>query len=115
MANTTWKASERAIAKRLGGQRVGNRGRNTEDVAHSWLSVEVKSRRQLPAWLLNAMAQAERNAPAGRLPVVVLHQVGQRHDGDLVVLRLGDFTEYMLGPDQEMPRIANAPGESDDC
>lgn len=115
MADRTWKATERAIARRLGGRRVGNRGRNTEDVAHSWLSVEVKSRRQLPAWLLGAMAQAEHNSPAGRLPVVVLHQVGKRHDGDLVVLRLGDFTEYMLGPDQEMPRIANTPGESDDC
>jgi len=115
MANTTWKASERAIAKRLGGERVGNRGRNTEDVAHDWLSVEVKTRKSLPAWLREAMAQAEHNSPAGRLPVVVLHQVVQRHDGDLVVLRLGDFTEYMLGPDQEMPRIANTPGESDDC
>ena len=94
MANTTWKASERAIAKRLGGERVGNRGCNTEDVAHDWLSVEVKTRKSLPAWLRDAMAQAERNAPAGRLPMVVLHQVGQRHDKDLVVLSLGDFETW---------------------
>jgi len=27
MADRTWKATERAIARRLGGRRVGNRGR----------------------------------------------------------------------------------------
>ncbi len=90
----TWKANERAIAKRLGGQRVGATGRNTEDVSHDWLSIEVKTRRRLPAWLLAAMAQARANAPAGRLPVVVLHQVGRHHDNDLVVLRLADFEEW---------------------
>lgn len=94
MADRTWKANERAIAKRLGGQRVGNRGSNTEDVAHRWLSIEVKSRRALPAWLLEAVAQARRNSPPSRLPVVVLHQVGQRHANDLVVLTLGDFEEW---------------------
>ncbi len=96
MADRTWKANERAIAKRLGGQRVGNRGTNTEDVVHPWLSVEVKTRKALPAWLLDAMAQARRNSPASRLPIVVLHQVGSRHDGDLVVLTLGAFTECIL-------------------
>ena len=53
------------------------------------------------------MAQAERNAPAGRLPVVILHQVGARHDKDLVVLALADFADCILGsPDQETSRIA---------
>ncbi len=90
----TWKASERALAKRLGGQRVGTRGTNTEDISHAWLSIEVKTRRALPAWLLAAVAQARRNAPPSRLPVVVLHQVGQRHDGDLVMLRMADFQDW---------------------
>lgn len=96
MADATWKQCERAIAKRLGGQRVGNRGTNTEDVTHPWLSVEVKSRKALPAWLLAALAQARANAPAGRVPLVVLHEVGQRHEGDLVMLALGDFTDCIL-------------------
>lgn len=94
MADRTWKATERAIAHRLGGRRVGCTGRDTEDVAHDWLSVEVKTRKSLPAWLREALAQAGRNSPPARLPVVVLHQVGQRHANDLVVLTLGDFEEW---------------------
>lgn len=46
---------------------------------------------------LGAMAQARTNAPAGRLPVVVLHRVWSRHDNDLVVLRLADFEEWFGG------------------
>lgn len=94
MTDKSWKASERSIARRLGGRRVGCTGRNTEDVAHCWLSVECKSRRRLPTWLKAALQQAKVNAPAGRLPLVVLHQVGQRHDGDLVLLSLADFEEW---------------------
>jgi len=97
VSDRTWKANERAIARRLGGQRVGNRGSNTEDVAHPWLSIEVKSRRVLPAWLVAAVAQARRNASAGRLPLVVLHQVGRRHDDDLVLLTLADFEAWFGG------------------
>ncbi len=51
-------------------------------------------RQRLPSWLQAAMAQARANAPAGRLPVVILHKLGQRHDDDLVVLRLADFEEW---------------------
>ena len=94
MSDKAWKRAERMVAKRLGGRRVGNSGRNTEDVFHDWLSVEVKERRELPLWLQAAMAQAWHNAPSGHLPLVVLHELGQRHDGDLVVLRLADFEAW---------------------
>jgi hypothetical protein len=89
-----WKDTERAIAQRLGGRRVGNSGRNTEDVAHRWLSIEAKERESLPAWLKAAVAQARANAPAGRLPLAILHELGARHDGDFVVLTLRDFQEW---------------------
>ncbi len=64
------------------------------DVAHPWLSVEVKHRRGLPEWLKEAMRQAIAGAGQAQLPIVVLHQSGCRHAGDLVVLRLGDFVEW---------------------
>ena len=86
-----WKDTERAIARRLGGHRVGNTGRGTPDVVSSSLAAEVKTRKALPRWVLDAVAQAVRNAPDGRLPVVVLHEKHKRHDGDLVLLRLADF------------------------
>ena len=85
-------AAERAVAKRLGGQRVGHLG--GEDVSHSVFSCECKERASLPAWLTDAMAQAVRHAPEGKLAMVVLHLLGARHDSDLVVMRLGDFEQW---------------------
>ncbi len=97
MPERRWKATERAIARLLGGVRVPVSGRqrgDAPDVAHAWLSVEVKDRAALPAWLAEALAQAEASAGPLQLPIAVLHQVGQRHDRALVVLRLGEFVEW---------------------
>ncbi len=86
-----WKRVERAIARRLGGQRVPVSGRAGQpDVDHPYLSVEVKSRKQLPRWLHAAVRQAVRSA-RGRVPVVVLHEWRQPHNDDIVLLRLCDF------------------------
>jgi len=85
-------AAERAVAKRLGGERVGHLG--GEDVSHSAFSIECKERASFPAWLTDAMAQAVRHCPEGKLPMVVLHALGERHDGDLVVIRLKDVEEW---------------------
>ena len=90
----SWKQTERAIAKRLDGQRTGCTGRATADVVTDWLAVEVKTRKTLPQWLCAALDQAGRNADGGRLALVVLHQVGRRHDDDTVCLRLADFEQW---------------------
>ena len=93
----TWKATERAVASILGGQRAGPRGAHP-DVEHAWLAVEVKHRDKVPDWLKEAMAQAVRNSPgASHLPVVVLHESGQRHGEDLVIIRLSDFVDWLGG------------------
>ncbi len=92
-----WKEVERAVAAKLGGQRVPITGRqrgDVPDVQHPWLSIEVKHRQLLPAWLHNAMSQAVAAARAGQLPVVVLHEAGQRHDNDYVVIRMRDYREW---------------------
>jgi hypothetical protein len=92
---TTWKHAERQIAKRLGGRRVPVPGRaGLPDVAHPWLSVEVKHRRRLPQWLTMAMEQAERSATRGQLPLAVVHEAGTRYGQSLVLLRLADFEEW---------------------
>ena len=74
MADKTWKAVEREIARRLGGQRMVCTGQATADVITLSLAVEVKTRRRLPSWLLDAMAQVVAAAGADRLPILVLHQ-----------------------------------------
>lgn len=89
----TFKGVERQIAKRLGGERVGHLG-GADVIVDSWLSIEVKSRKTLPQWIRDAIAQSKRNAGISQLPIVILHQVGQRHDADLVVMALADFENW---------------------
>lgn len=88
----TFKGVERRLARRLNGDRTGHTG--GADVQTDWLSVEVKSRKQLPQWLRGAVAQAKRNAGVSQLAVAILHEVGRNHDGDLVVMTLRDFEEW---------------------
>lgn len=93
---STWKQTERVIAKRLNGRRLGATGQATADVVSDWLSVEVKHRRRLPDWLKDALDQA-RHGAGERLPIVILHESGQRHSNDLVLMRLGDFEDWFGG------------------
>lgn len=93
----SWKRSERAIAKVLGGERVPVTGRargSAPDVAHTWLSIECKERKELPAWLRDAIAQARASVRGEQLPVAILHEKGTRHAEDLVVVRLADFRQW---------------------
>jgi len=87
----SWKQVERAIAKRLGGKRVGCTGQATPDVVTDWLSIEVKSRKALPKWLWEGIEQARRGCREDQLAILVLHEKGEHHDNDLVILRLADF------------------------
>lgn len=89
-----WKATERRVAQLTGGARVPITGRArgmTPDVAHPLWAIECKDKKTLPAWLHTAMAQARAAVRGTQVPVVILHQAGQRHANDLVVLRLEDF------------------------
>ena len=91
-----WKATEREVAKRLGGRRVPITGRqrgDVPDVAHPVWSVEVKHRRVLPSWLHTAMSQAICAVRDDQVPIVVLHEAGRLHDGDYVVVRMRDWVE----------------------
>ena len=85
---------EADMAKRLNGQRVGLTGKATIDVDAGWLAIECKERQTLPAWIQTAMSKARAKASDDQLAVVILHELGKRHDNDLVVLRLCDFEEH---------------------
>jgi hypothetical protein len=96
-----WKTAERRIAKLLGGRRVPVTGRqrgDTPDIEHATLSIEVKSRKSLPAWLLKALNQAQAATKDGKkMPVVVLHQDHALYAHSLVVLKLKDFVDHQNG------------------
>ena len=105
-----WKRTERTIAARLGGRRVPITGRqrgDVPDVEHPAFAVEVKSRKTLPTWLRNAMAQAIAAQRGAQLPVVILHENGGHHADDLVLVRFADFTDWngrLVQPNAEAAR-----------
>ncbi len=81
----------------LGGERVPITGRQrgaTPDIEHESLSVEVKSRKSIPAWLRDALEQAQAASRDGRLPVAVIHEEGRPYRDALVVMSLGEFASY---------------------
>jgi hypothetical protein len=109
-----WKACERKIAELLGGTRVPVSGRargEAPDIEHPVFSVEVKSRAKLPAWIEDAMRQAESCAREGKIPVVVLHEAGCRYADAVVMCRLSKFVELLetkRGKHKEVTQQASA-------
>ena len=99
MTDKAWKATERYYAKRFGGRRVPITGRirgSAPDVEHAWLAIECKFRKELPAWLHDAMDQAIKSVRGNMLPIVILHQNGKNHDDDFIVMRTKDFEEWFV-------------------
>ncbi len=103
MSDKLWKATEREVSRLLGGKRVPvNSTDGIEcDVKHDWLAIEVKERKNLPAFLVNAMRQAVKHSDDKHMPIVVFHGKSQRHDNDLIVIRLRDFCDNFVGEVKE--------------
>lgn len=101
--NAVWKHAEREVCKRLGIQRTGYLG--GADGTGEWLAVEVKHRKSLPVWLHAAMAQAEKHAEPGQLPIVALHEFRQEYGGAYVVMRLGQFVDWFGGSVQPQNEV----------
>jgi hypothetical protein len=98
-----WNQAERRIAAILGGRRIPVSGRgDNPDVEHPALSVEVKARASFPAWLEDALKQAEASALDGKTPVAVLHRDHRPYRDALVVLRLSEFAE-LVGSRSDTP------------
>ena len=108
-----WKNAEKGIARAMGGERVSNRfmGLDVTDVVCGIFACEVKERKVVPAWLLQAMAQSERNARNGRVPIVALHRLGDRYNDALIVMRLSDFTDLHGEFKPKEPMVSLAPNE----
>ncbi len=95
---TTWKHSEREIARLMGGTRTGPAGKAAADVVTGWAVIEVKHRKALPQWIKKAVEQAVAAAGPRRVPLAVLHEKGKRYMDSLVVMRMSDFIAWYGDP-----------------
>jgi hypothetical protein len=89
---------QRRIAKRFGGKSVGTI--EGQDIEHPVFSMECKKMKTFPSWFIGKnkngketglWAQTLRNCPEGKIPLALLHMTGQKHEEDIVLMRLGDF------------------------
>lgn len=91
MPDKLWKATERRVAKQLGGKRVPVSGRqrgDSPDVEHEDFSIEVKSWYNIPDWLYDAVDQAKKSATGDKIPLVVLHKKGMKTNTDLAIFEM---------------------------
>lgn len=92
MANSTWKGTERRLAKRLGAERIPvSDKRSGADIMSDYISGESKHRKTLPKWLRGAIKQAIGAATGEQLPVAILHEHGTRGDRDIVAMDMQTF------------------------
>ena len=96
MADKSWKAFERRVAKRMGGKRIPVTGeRDGADVDAGPFVYQAKLRRGLPSylreWLRGIVAAGERSG--GATGVVVWKAPNARDDDAVVVLRLRDWQD----------------------
>ena len=85
------KNTERATAKRLGGQRVGILG--GEDVSHDIWSIETKDFARFAG--VKIIEQAERHCPEGKTPLAVVHIRHKPRSKDIVMMRMSDFEDWL--------------------
>jgi len=88
----SWKMFEKKLASYLGGEVRSRalRGEAVEDVQWGAFSVEAKTRKKVPQYIHDWLAQAKENCE-GRVPVVVWHQDRTAMGEQIVLLSLNDL------------------------
>jgi len=89
-----WKAFERRVAQKTGGERIPVADRRTPlDIAHPYLGIECKYRNKISKFLKDAMWQAVSGSGEDKVPVVVL---GEKHGREMLALiRLDDLLDLV--------------------
>jgi hypothetical protein len=102
MASSRWKRQEREIAAALGTRRLPNTGASQADVRCPGWALQIKTRKDLPAWLIEAVDQAQRDAGDDERAAVVLSHVSQgKKARRLVVLSFDDW-QVLVQPMDDM-------------
>jgi hypothetical protein len=93
MGSSSWKASERRMARDVGTERIPVTGeRDGSDFTDGIACYQLKVRRMLPAWLWRWLGGIQGTAARqGRIGVLVLRVPRMRDDEALVVLAWRDW------------------------
>ena len=99
MADKTWKAYERRMARDVGTERIPVTGeRHGADCQNAMFAFQFKLRRSFPDWLWTWLAGIVGSAEAsGRVGVLVLKKPRQEDAESLVVLRWKDWVDLHGG------------------
>ena len=90
-----WKKHELKTARAFGCERSGPLGKKAPDFDHPFLAPECKSHNGAPPkWYQEAIDQAVRNCPPGKLPLVIRHWKGKPRRLDTVEMRRQDFEDW---------------------
>ena len=109
----TWKAFERRVAQRTGGERIPVSDRRTPlDVKHPYLGIECKYRKKISKFIKDAMAQAIRGSGEDLIPTVIL---GEYNSSEMLALvRLPDLLNLLAAAlGDSSPPILVGEGEDD--
>ena len=95
----TWKEGEKRLTAWLNEQTLWKairksramRGDAVEDIEWGPFSIEYKSRKTIPQYIKDWVAQAEKNAES-RMPIVIWHEDRMRMGKQFVVVTLELFT-----------------------
>lgn len=90
MPDKPWKAFERDVAKKLGGERIGPSGTDTNDVAHDVWAVECKYRKTIPKLLKDGLHQADKGDH--KTPILFIKEKGSPKN--VVVMWANDFFDW---------------------
>ncbi len=92
------KRNEKAVAKLLGGERLGILGKEDVRILGKYY-VECKSRDEYPKWFSNMWNQTVKNALPNGIPILQLHITGSQHTQDLIVMTVLEF-QKLIGGDE---------------
>lgn len=95
MPEKRWKKEERRVARLLNARRNPHGDPQAADVENNFLVGEVKDRKELPAWIVAALARARATAGANRVGLVVITSPSTPEI--LIVLNGYDFREWFIG------------------
>jgi len=90
------KANQKAVAKMFEGKDVGVLGES--DIITEKFCIEAKSRKKFvgEGWYWQAEEYTKKDPLAkGKIPIVVVHITGRRHENDFVIIKAKDFLELL--------------------